>query len=1359
LTFRGHRAIDGLAGMQRGAIVGGRFTVDRLAGTGGMGSVYLARDRGTGELVALKVLSSSGRQDLERFAREGRLLAELKHPGIVRYVAHGATVAGEPYLAMEWLEGEDLEARLARRGLTVAESVALGLRVAEALGAAHARGVVHRDVKPSNLFLPDSDIERVKLLDFGIARLTEGSDGITRTGMPIGTPAYMAPEQARGGPHVDARADVFSLGCVLFKCMTGRSAFVGEHAVAVLAKILLEEAPRVRELCPGAPEALDALVARMLSKDPAPRPANGSEVAAELASLGSIAPGPAALADAPPPSLGEGEQRLVSILMVGAPPGGAPDAARTMKLDETVPLLLADMPTRVAEAAAPADAADAALAACAARFDGQLVPLLGGARIVVLAGTAAATDLAARAAQCALAIQERLPDRATALATGRAEVRGALPVGAVIDRAARLLSAAPGSDVEGAARPVLIDEVTAGLLDSRFELGDGGAGLFVRRARAALEPTRTLLGKPTPYVGREQQLTALLGTFQVVVEEPVARAVLVTAPAGAGKSRLRHELVRKVRERGERVEIWVGQGDPMRAGSPFGMIAPLLRRVVGALDGEPLEVRRQKIRAHVARRVPERDVARVAEFLGELLGAPFDDAESVKLRAARKDAMVMGDQIRCAFEDLLAAECAAQPVMIVLEDLHWGDRPSANLLDGALRSLAEQPLMVLALARPEVNEVLPGLWAERGLEEIRLGGLTRKACERLIRSALGDPVPADTIARIIERADGNAFYLEELIRAVAEGKGDALPETVLAMVHARLTRLSSEARRVLRAASVFGEAFWQGGVMALLGGEGRTSGLDEWLRALAERELISRRVDSKFPGEREYAFRHALVREAAYATLTDEDRTLGHRLAGSWLAGAGESDAMALAEHFERGQAPGRAVRWYRRAAEQALEGNDLAAAIARAERGIQSIDAARRATEPTQPSAGIAPPDGGPQGDGPEGEVIGALRLIQSEAHKWRGENADAERRGLEAMRLLPRAGALWYRAAGEVAVTSGRLSHIQELCALLSELEAIAAARVMGPGHMIAAGRAVVSLILLGSTPRAAAMLGRLEEAGRRMDLTPDPSALAWLLRARAIHALHTGDVGAYLELTTASTAEFERAGDVRSACGMRVNIGFANTQLGRFGVAEQVLRETLATAERQGIKAISTGARNNLGMVLAYLGRLDEARAIEEEAAREFAAHGDRRLEGGSRTYLATIRMMAADLEGAEREARRAVEVLAGLAFSRAQALATLARVLVAQRHVDEALSATAEALSLIEDAGGTSEDETLIHLARAEALDAAGFRDDACAAIRIARDRLLARAEKISSAELRRSFLDEVPDHRRALSLAGAWLGDA
>ena len=775
------------------------------------------------------------------------------------------------------------------------------------------------------------------------------------------------------------------------------------------------------------------------------------------------------------------------------------------------------------------------------------------------------------------------------------------------------------------------------------------------------------------------------------------------------------------------VEIWMARGDPMSAGSAFGLLAQALRRTAGLRGGEPIAVRQQKLRARVGRHVAAGDVARIAEFLGEMVATQFPDEDSVQLREARKDPILMGDQMRRAWEDFVAAECAARPVLLVLEDLHWGDLPTVTLVDAALRLLTERPLMVLAIARPEVHDLFPGLWSERDLQIIRLPGLTRKASERLIKSALDDTASAETLRRLIDQAAGNAFYLEELIRAVAAGQGEALPETVLAMVEARIDALDPELRRLLRAASIFGQVFWLGGLFPLLGGI-EPGPAQAWLEELCRFEIVSRRVTGKFSGESEYTFRHAIVREAAYAMLTDSDRALGHRLAAEWLERAGETDAMVLGEHFERGAERARALQWYRRAAEQALEGNDFEAAIARAERGIRC---------------------------GAEGEALGALRRTQAEAHRWRAENIDAERCAIEALRLLPRGTTLWYRAAVELALASTRLDHTDQLVALGEELQALVPGADVAAMHTLSAAQVVDNLFLAGRYALAEALLAACE-AVIKGDVV-DPEAMARMHVARSWKALVAGDAATHLHLVSIAAGLFQEAGDGRNACKERTNSGCAYNELGAYAEAERVLIDALATADRMGLRMIAAAARNNLGRALGQSGRLDDARRVEEEAVASFRVQGDRRMEGGSRIYLAVILTAQGDLGAAEREARSAVDLLVTVPQLRAHALAALAHVLLAEGRPADAIAPAREAMDLLEALGGMEEGEAFVRLIFAESLDRTGDRAAARAILEPSRAQILARADKISDPSWRRSYLESIPEHARTLALASAWLG--
>jgi serine/threonine protein kinase len=278
--------------VQAGDLIGGRFRLEHHVGTGGMGVVFRALDESSGRAVAIKLLETRDVTDRERAHREAEALARLAHPAIVAHVADGTTETGQVYLAMEWIDGTTVANRMTGIGFTLREAVALGRGIADALAAAHEVGVLHRDVKPSNVLLAGDDAAAAKLIDFGVARMVDASHAITRTGAAIGTPGYMSPEQARGERALAPAADVFGLGCLLYECATGRPAFSGTAAAAVLAKILFAEPASLADLCPEAPAALSSLVARMLAKDSAQRIRSCRDVGAALDQIGEIPEGP-----------------------------------------------------------------------------------------------------------------------------------------------------------------------------------------------------------------------------------------------------------------------------------------------------------------------------------------------------------------------------------------------------------------------------------------------------------------------------------------------------------------------------------------------------------------------------------------------------------------------------------------------------------------------------------------------------------------------------------------------------------------------------------------------------------------------------------------------------------------------------------------------------------------------------------------------------------------------------------------------------------------------------------------------------------------------------------------------------------
>ena len=249
----------------------GAYEIVQTIGEGAFGVVYEALRLPLHKRVALKVLKPAVTvhpETIARFFREAEAAAQIQHPNIVEVFDCGEH-EGTPFMAMEFLEGEALDHRLKRlKRLTTREAVDTLLPIVSAVAAVHARGIIHRDLKPGNIFIshgPRGEIP--KLLDFGIAKVREAAVELTRTTSMLGTPLYMSPEQMRESKHVDVRSDIWSLGVILFECLAGRRPFAGTTLLALIESVTQAPIPSVREFNPGVPEALDALLHRMLDRD------------------------------------------------------------------------------------------------------------------------------------------------------------------------------------------------------------------------------------------------------------------------------------------------------------------------------------------------------------------------------------------------------------------------------------------------------------------------------------------------------------------------------------------------------------------------------------------------------------------------------------------------------------------------------------------------------------------------------------------------------------------------------------------------------------------------------------------------------------------------------------------------------------------------------------------------------------------------------------------------------------------------------------------------------------------------------------------------------------------------------------
>jgi len=1227
--------------------------IDRRA-RGGMGTIYKARDRVTGDLVALKVLTE-GTGNLERFTHEAAVLAELSHDAIVRYVAHGLSPDGW-FLAMEWLDGEDLGQRLEREPLTPMDTIALVIRMAEALGVAHARGVIHRDVKPANVFLPGGDATAAKLLDFGVARSELDGRAETRTGSAIGTPGYMAPEQARGDRDLDARVDVFALGALLFRCLTGTAPFDAGNTIGSLARVLFEETPRLAEARPELPASLDAVVAQALAKDRTKRFADGKAFAAALR---VVAPD---LASASPPSLGAagitgGEDRIVSSVLARRESWSSPTEARAP-----------EGATGITEpTVAVTDDDDAALVRkLSVALRGTFERISDGTWAIVFTASGSATEMAVRAARLSRQLVEHLPDVRVVVTTGRSGGGTTDTQGDAFARAGELLGRAERGTI-------LLDDVTASLLDGRMRIDRGGPDVILR----GTEETGSRATRPM--IGRGKELRLLRGLIEDAFTEGQPGAAIVVASAGLGKSRLATEVVDGVRRDG--VVVWRGAGDPLSP--PLGLLAALVR--AAAAEGEP---------------------------------APAAVTEALDAGDAT-DHVLRGDQLRRAVQDWASSVATRARLLIVLDDLHWADPATIHLIDGVLRN-ARAPVFVLGLGRPELHDRFPALWTDRGAVGVPLGPLPPMAAEQLARAALGRDTTDATVQALVERSGGNPFFLEELAR-VREGHDTGeWPRTVLAVAEARLAALDGDARRVLRAAAVIGPGFWDGAVIHLLGGAAFAGVVASRTTAMIERELITAALTSRFPGERQLQFKNALVRDAAYGTLTEDDRKLAHTLAAAWLERKGEVGAV-IAEHLERAGDPARAAVHWSRGAEAAVVGNDLDGAVEMIERALAG---------------------------GARGADRGLLRSLEAEARWWLGDHARAEEAGREALSLLGAGSPRWYAALGAAAWAAGARGNTASLIELGEALLAAAPDRDRS-SDVIAAVKLVNSLTFADEGDRAQRLITRIKT--QQVHLPAADPAWGWIGHMKFLLAMRDGELGRAITAVQGSLAAYETSGDLRSAGLLRMHHGCCLTLIGQLEAAEAALRRSIEESERVGAAYTAAQGQLHLGHCLALLGRTDEAEALLRACRDELRAGGDAQAEARALGYLAFAVAGERQIE-AELLLADAIDLVEAHPPLRAALAAGRARLLLRRGALDEALAAAGPAHDRIEAGAIILDGEAGIRLAWAECLDASGRRDDAAAVAFVAAQRLRTRARRLGNPAWSTSFLERIPENAATLALA-------
>ncbi len=888
-------------------VIGGRFTVEREVGRGAVGVVYRAFDTFTSTHVALKIIAAQGVEPTEqaRFLREGQILSELDHPNIVRVVAFGKLEAraitsagyfieeGSPYIAMEWLEGEDLEARQKRAPLSLRRSLDVGRQIAFALAAAHEYGVVHRDIKPSNIFLigqrsdtdrappPISGVSadpgqrgeaerlRAKLVDFGVA--TQSDVRLTKTGAIVGTPAYMAPEQARGDIRADFRSDIYSLGATLFELIAGRPPHVGPTSIATLARLVTAPAPRLSELLADVPPRLDELINKMLQSEPSKRPPSAREVAKELDFLWSDP--------------------------------GVPDAVKVIEIQADVPVISGTrlVTTLVALGVASGEERVKELSRLR-EFGAEGLPLGNDAIVAHLGLRRALGDEASRALELGKQLCER--GARVGVATGRMRVDKMRLASEAVDRAASLAR-------EAALGGMFADSTTTQLARGRFTFevrpdGSAAVGPPVVRKR----DTATV----AQFFGREQEFIVMLSAYKRCIDDRTPVLVTISGPPGIGKSRLLREWALRVRSISDAPHQAQVRCEAFRTAHAFGNATDVLRGLLDLPKGASLEQVEAALRSRKL-------LHGSADLLVRLLSnQPFPEGFE---QGGTRDALYV------SMTELVLEAAADKPCALLFEDAQWADPESIAWIEHLLGRATNRPLFVMMNMRPSFWRDQPQRFKGRDHVRVDLRPMRRRAIRELARALLGPTATEPLLDQVTQQSAGSPLFAEELSRVIASGKDVAKAPTIEAAIQVSLDALDDAAREAVVRLSVLGQSVWSEAGPAL-----GVADPEPALRKLLAADLMVEHPTSRFAGTLEFGYKHALVREVSYASLGDDLRKQLHATAARWLAAMGE-DSATVAQHFDLGDEHEEAAKYWEAAARHAMATNALSEGVRMAERAL----------------------------------------------------------------------------------------------------------------------------------------------------------------------------------------------------------------------------------------------------------------------------------------------------------------------------------------------------------------------------------------------------------------------------------------
>jgi len=1220
----------------------GPYTITEEIGAGGMATVYRAYQPSMDRHVAIKVIRTTILEDpriRDRFQREARLIARLEHPHLLPVYDFDGDHE-PPYIVMRYLEGGTLKQVLAKGDIPFEEVLYMLNQIAQALDYAHRQGVVHRDLKPSNVMIDREG--NAFVTDFGIARAAGNHENLTNAGDIVGTPAYMAPEQARGNSDVDRSADIYALGTMLFEMLTGSLPFQHDSHVDVILAHINDPVPSAHARNPRIPAAVDRVIQTAMAKEPGTRYPRAEVMLGELAAALKVS-----RAEAPTQL-----QTLTETLSAeqlrdfearkkdrkkDTPSSSTPSEQQRQMT--TVHLDATDLATMLYESGRDAEKVRTRMDALWARF-GDIAQEGGGViqsrtddvGVALWGRSRISEDDPERAIRAALRMRDLVREEARGIfGSGWAPTdESPLPFSAGITTGPVLLerSAETGTYTASGATLTLAgrikDAAPPGTILVAHDTFVQVRGVFtfhphepirIRGRKDPLEVYIAVLARPrafrlkargiegieTKMIGREIELRLLQEAFTLTVEDGETQVVTVVGEAGVGKSRLLYEFTAWSDLIEQKFWLFEARATQPSMLQPYSLTRDLFSFRFQILDSDSLEVVHHKFVDGVASFMGE-GTSDQADLMGQLVGFDFSDRPAVV--EALKDAEAFRRTALGHLGAFFESATRVNPVVIHVEDIHWADDRSLDLINSLVRENAKLPLFVLCMARPSLYERRPQ-WGEgqRFHERIQLEPLSQLSSRRLVRELLKKmpEVPPELRDMIVERADGNPFYIEELIKALIDDsvivKGDEswsidrsrlssvrIPPTLTGVLQSRLDSLPVELQQLLQRVSVVGRAFWQSAAIHVSRGEGLDGDeIETMLEDLRGREMVLRREESSFAGTVEYVFRHAILRDVTYGTLVPRQRRALHKLTADWLLDMGGDRAgehtLLVAEHYERAGEPVLAAEQLRRAGEAATRVYAPEEAQATLLRARELVAAPEHRVARFEVDLAL-------------GELYGTTGRLDEGIHCLEAVLPEAKENG---NRLV------LARALGQL----GRFAHWKsdrEAAARYLQ-EALPLTRELGDDKAL-----MFTLRQVGNIEADAAKAQPLlEESLAIAQRIGDRDA-----EASAMNAL--GNMWTYAENPARALASYERSLEIAREQGARAaediaagNLFACLVQMGELERAERVLPSVLKRAEDLGDHMRLAHANENYAWLLVRQGRDDAARARLCNGVAHFRAIG--------------------------------------------------------------------------------------------------------------------------------------------------------